>query len=63
MLCKRSEPTNSELFDTDEEFVEIDTDDDNETYETVAEESNTEQRNDTEGEGERRDTAEVSTKF
>lgn len=52
----------SELFDTDEEFVEIDTDDDNETYEIVAEESNTEQRNDIEEERERRQTA-VSIKF
>lgn len=52
-----------ELFDSDEEFLEIDTDDDNETYEVVADESNTEQTNDTEGEREWRETTEVCTKF
>lgn len=60
MLCKRGEPMQSELFDSDEEFVEIETDDDNETHEVVAIETNTEPGNDAEGELE---TTVVSAKF
>lgn len=60
MLCKRGEPMQSELCDSDEEFVEIETDGDNETHEVVAEESDTEPGNGAEGGLE---TIVVSAKF